>query len=379
MRLIKQSLFSVVNDHLIAYPTPINIHYAWNFGFIASMCLIIQLITGIFLAMHYTPHVDLAFSSVEHIARDVQYGWLIRYVHSNGASMFFIAVYTHILRGLYFGSYTTPRQLVWVVGVAILFLMMGTAFLGYILPWGQMSLWGATVITSLTTAIPVIGDSIAVWLWGDFSVGNATLNRFFSLHYLLPFVIAALSLIHIALLHEEGSGNPLGIESSVDKISMYPYFILKDFVGLLAFILFFSIFVYYAPNLLGHSDNYIPANPMVTPEHIVPEWYFLPFYAILRSIPHKLGGVVAMILSIIILAALPWIHSTEVRSSRFRPIYKYLFWTWAACCLILGWIGGMPVEDPYIGIGQIASIYYFCYFLVILPFLGKLEKLLIEN
>lgn len=291
--------------------------------------------------------------------------------------MFFIAVYTHILRGLYFGSYTAPRQFVWLIGVAIFFLMMGTAFLGYILPWGQMSLWGATVITSLTTAIPVVGDSIAVWLWGDFSVGNATLNRFFSLHYLLPFVIAALSLIHLALLHQEGSGNPLGIESSVDKISMYPYFILKDFVGLIAFILFFSIFVYYAPNALGHSDNYIPANPMVTPEHIVPEWYFLPFYAILRSIPHKLGGVIAMVLAILILGLLPWIHSTEIRSSRFRPVYKYLFWTWVACCLVLGWIGGMPVENPYIGIGQVASIYYFIYFLVFLPTLGKLEKILI--
>ena len=377
MRLIKRSLFSVLNDHLIAYPSPINIHYAWNFGFIASMCLIIQLITGIFLAMHYTPHVDLAFSSIEHISRDVQYGWLIRYVHANGASMFFIAVYTHILRGLYFGSYTAPRQIVWLIGVAIFFLMMGTAFLGYILPWGQMSLWGATVITSLTTAIPLIGDSIAVWLWGDFSVGNATLNRFFSLHYLLPFVIAALSLIHLALLHQEGSGNPLGIESNVDKISMYPYFILKDFVGLVAFILFFSAFVYYAPNVLGHSDNYIPANPMVTPEHIVPEWYFLPFYAILRSIPHKLGGVIAMVLAILILGLLPWIHSTEIRSSRFRPVYKYLFWTWVACCLILGWIGGMPVENPYIGIGQVASIYYFVYFLIFLPTLGRLEKILI--
>nr|YP_010338984.1 apocytochrome b [Sahlingia subintegra]UNJ19074.1 apocytochrome b [Sahlingia subintegra] len=377
MRLIKRSLLSILNDHLIAYPTPINIHYAWNFGFIASMCLIIQLITGIFLAMHYTPHIDLAFSSIEHISRDVQYGWLIRYVHANGASMFFIAVYTHILRGLYFGSYSAPRQIVWLVGVAIFFLMMGTAFLGYILPWGQMSLWGATVITSLTTAIPVVGDSIAVWLWGDFSVGNATLNRFFSLHYLLPFVIAALSLIHLALLHQEGSGNPLGIESNVDKVSMYPYFILKDFVGLIAFILFFSVFVYYSPNALGHSDNYIPANPMVTPEHIVPEWYFLPFYAILRSIPHKLGGVIAMVLAILILGLLPWIHSTEVRSSRFRPIYKYLFWTWVACCLVLGWIGGMPVENPYIVIGQVASIYYFIYFLILLPLLGKLEKFLI--
>nr|YP_010338827.1 apocytochrome b [Madagascaria erythrocladioides]UNJ18777.1 apocytochrome b [Madagascaria erythrocladioides] len=377
MQLIKRSLFSVINNHLINYPTPINIHYAWNFGFISAMCLIIQIITGVFLAMHYTPHIDLAFSSVEAVMRDVQYGWLLRYIHSNGASCFFIAVYIHILRGLYFGSYTSPREFVWLIGVLLFFLMIITAFLGYILPWGQMSLWGATVITNLVSAVPIVGDSIVIWLWGDFSVSNATLNRFFSLHYLLPFLIAAASLIHLALLHQDGSGNPLGVESNVDKISIYPYFFLKDFVGLIAFILFFSVLVYYAPNFLGHNDNYIAANPMVTPEHIVPEWYFLPFYAILRSVPHKLGGVVIMIAAILVLALLPWIHSTEIRSSRFRPLYKYLYWSWVACCLILGWIGGMPVEQPYVIIGQLAGIYYFFYFLFILPSLGKLESFLV--
>nr|YP_010199742.1 apocytochrome b [Gracilaria isabellana]UAD89700.1 apocytochrome b [Gracilaria isabellana] len=378
MRLLKRPLISIVNNHLIDYPTPINIHYAWNFGFLASVCLIIQIITGVFLAMHYTPHVELAFASVEHIMRDVNYGWLLRYIHSNGASMFFIVVYIHIFRGLYFSSYTKPRHWVWVIGVVIFLLMIITAFIGYVLPWGQMSLWGATVITNLVSAVPLIGDSIVTWLWGGFSVDNATLNRFFSLHYLLPFIIAAASLIHLAVLHQDGSGNPLGIDSNVDKISMFPYFIYKDLLGLLVFILFFSLFIYFSPNILGHSDNYIEANPMVTPAHIVPEWYFLPFYAILRSIPHKLGGVVAMISAILVLALLPWIHSTEVRSSRFRPVYRFLYWTMLGCCLILGWIGGMPVEEPFVLIGQIASIYYFVYFLCILPALGKIEKFLLD-
>nr|YP_009660498.1 apocytochrome b [Corallina chilensis]QCS25446.1 apocytochrome b [Corallina chilensis] len=377
MQLLKKPLISVVNNHLINYPTPINIHYAWNFGFLASMCLIIQILTGIFLAMHYTPQVDLAFASLEHIMRDVNYGWLLRYTHANGASMFFIVVYTHLFRGLYFGSYTKPRHLVWVTGVVILLLMILTAFIGYVLPWGQMSLWGATVITNLVSAVPIVGDSLVAWLWGGFSVDNATLNRFYSFHYLFPFVIAALSLVHLALLHQDGSGNPLGIESSVDKIVMYPYFIVKDFLGLIIFAILFASFVYFYPNTLGHPDNYIEANPMVTPAHIVPEWYFLPFYAILRSIPHKLGGVLAMVSAIAVLALLPWIHSTEVRSSRFRPLYRIFYYIIITCCLILGWIGGMPVEEPYVIIGQIASIYYFFYFLVILPFLGKLEKFLL--
>lgn len=379
MQIIKQPpLFSILNDHLINYPTPINIHYAWNFGFLASMCLIIQIITGIFLAMHYTPHVDLAFASLEHIMRDVNYGWLLRYIHANGASMFFIVVYIHMFRGLYFGSYTKPRHFVWVVGVIILLLMILTAFIGYVLPWGQMSLWGATVITNLVSAIPLIGDSLVTWLWGGFSVDNATLNRFFSFHYLFPFIIAALSLIHLALLHQDGSGNPLGINSSMDKIPMYPYFIIKDLFGIIIFIIFFSGFIYFYPNLLGHPDNYIEANPMVTPAHIVPEWYFLPFYAILRSIPHKLGGVIAMISAILVLVLLPWVHSTEIRSSRFRPLYRLGYYTILSCCLILGWIGGMPVEEPYVIIGQIASIYYFFYFLILLPFIGSFEKFLLK-
>nr|BBH10674.1 apocytochrome b [Palmaria palmata] len=378
MQILKQPLLSVVNDHLVDYPTPINIHYAWSFGFLASMCLIIQILTGIFLAMHYTTHVDLAFASVEHIMRDVNFGWLLRYLHANGASMFFIVVYMHVFRGLYFGSYAAPRHWVWALGVLILLLMILTAFIGYVLPWGQMSLWGATVITNLVSAVPLVGDSIVTWLWGGFSVDNATLNRFFSLHYLLPFIIAAASLVHIAILHQDGSGNPLGIDSTVDKISFHPYFIVKDFLGLTLFIIFFSMFAYFNPNILGHSDNYIEANPMVTPAHIVPEWYFLPFYAILRSIPHKLGGVIAMVLAIVVLALLPWIHSTEIRSSRFRPIYRVFYWTIISCCLILGWIGGMPVEDPYIVIGQVASIFYFVYFLGILPLLGKVEKFLLS-
>nr|YP_010338823.1 apocytochrome b [Glaucosphaera vacuolata]UNJ18773.1 apocytochrome b [Glaucosphaera vacuolata] len=378
MQFLKRPLISVLNDHLVAYPTPISIHYGWNFGFLASICLIIQILTGIFLAMHYTPHVDLAFASVEHICRDVNYGWALRYIHANGASFFFITVYIHIFRGLYYGSYLHPRQYVWVIGVIIFFLMIMTAFIGYVLPWGQMSLWGATVITNLVSAIPLVGNSIVTWLWGGFSVDNATLNRFFSLHYLLPFIIAAASLIHLAALHRVGSGNPLGIDSSFDKVPMYPYFIIKDFVGLIFFIFVFFIFVFFMPNLLGHSDNYIEANPMVTPAHIVPEWYFLPFYAILRSIPYKLPGVCAMVFAIFVLALLPWIHSTEIRSSRFRPLYKKLYWIFGACCFLLGWIGVMPVEPPYIFIGQCLSVYYFFHFLVILPLLGKLENFLLH-
>ena len=378
MRFVKYPIFSLVNDHLINYPTPINIHYAWNFGFLSAICLGIQIVTGIFLAMHYTPHIDLAFESVEHIMRDVNYGWLLRYIHANGASMFFVIVYIHMFRGLYFGSYVKPKQWVWVIGVIILLLMIITAFIGYVLPWGQMSLWGATVITNLVSAIPFIGNSIVTWLWGGFSVDNATLNRFFSLHYLLPFIIIASSVLHIALLHQEGSNNPLGIETKIDKIAMFPYFIVKDLLGLIIFFLFFSLFIYFFPNVLGHSDNYIEANPMVTPAHIVPEWYFLPFYAILRSIPHKLGGVIAMLASILILATLPWIHSTEIRSSRFRPFYKIFYGLLLSCCLLLGWIGGMPVEDPYILIGQLLSLVYFLYFTFFIPLLGKVEQLFFD-
>nr|WQF69413.1 apocytochrome b [Bostrychia moritziana] len=379
MRFLKYPFVTIFNNHLISYPTPINLHYAWNFGFLSLICLALQIITGIFLTMHYTPHINLAFSSVEHIMRDVNFGWLLRYIHSNGASMFFVVVYIHIFRGLYFGSYTKPKQWVWLIGIIIFLLMIITAFIGYVLPWGQMSLWGATVITNLVSAIPKIGNHIVFWLWGGFSVDNATLNRFFSLHYLLPFIIIGFSLVHIAFLHQEGSGNPLGIESSPDKINLFPYFFVKDFLGLIFFFIFFFWFLYFYPNLLGHSDNYIEANPMVTPTHIVPEWYFLPFYAILRSIPHKLGGVIAMLFSILILAILPWLHTTKVKSSRFRPIYKLLYWIFLSCCLLLGWIGGMPVEDPYIFIGQVLSFYYFFFILIIIPLLGFTEKFLLTK
>lgn len=379
LSFLKQPLLETVNDHLIDYPTPSNLSYWWGFGSLAGICLILQIASGIFLAMHYTPHVDLAFVSVEHIMRDVSGGWFLRYMHANGASMFFIVVYLHLLRGLYYGSYSSPRELVWIVGVVILLLMILTAFIGYVLPWGQMSFWGATVITSLASAIPVVGMDITYWLWGGFSVDNATLNRFFSLHYLLPFIIAGASIVHIAALHQYGSNNPLGSTATVDKVSFYPYFLLKDLVGWVAFTLFFAFFIYFAPNALGHPDNYIPANPMVTPSHIVPEWYFLPVYAILRSIPNKLGGVLAIGLVFVSLLLLPFINSSDVRSSNFRPMYKKLFWLLVADCVLLGWIGCQPVEDPYVFIGQAASVYFFVFFLVLVPFLGKFEKALLVH
>jgi ubiquinol-cytochrome c reductase cytochrome b subunit len=375
----KDFILAVVDNHLIDYPTPINITWAWSFGLLASVCLGIQLITGIFLAMHYTPHVDLAFASVEHIMRDVNNGWLIRYLHANGASMFFIIVYSHMFRGLYYGSYMHPRQHLWCSGVLIFLLMMGTAFMGYVLPWGQMSFWGATVITNLVSAIPVAGPSIVEWLWGGFSVDNATLNRFFSIHYLLPFAITGLVIVHIALLHKDGSNNPLGIDSSTDKIPFYPYCYVKDLFNALLFVVFFSVFLFYYPNLLGHPDNYIPANPMVTPAHIVPEWYFLPFYAILRSIPDKLGGVLAMFGAIVVLFLIPFINQSEVRSSTFRPIYRKLFWFLFADFVILGWIGQKVVESPYIEVGQIATVLYFLFFCAILPGLGVLESAMIKH
>nr|AGH24450.1 apocytochrome b [Reclinomonas americana ATCC 50284] len=377
MRLLKRPLIRELNNFIVDYPTPSNLSYWWNFGFIAAFCLITQIVTGIFLAMHYTPHVDLAFISVEHIMRDVNYGWLMRYIHANGASMFFIAVYIHMFRGLYYGSYASPREFLWIIGVIILLIMILTAFMGYVLPWGQMSFWGATVITNLASAVPYIGEHIVHWLWGGFSVDNATLNRFFSLHYLLPFVIAGLVGLHLVVLHEDGSNNPLGIDSKVDKVPFYPYYYVKDLFGIVVFGLFFSVFVFFYPNLLGHPDNYIEANPLVTPPHIVPEWYFLPFYAILRSIPNKLLGVVAMLVSILILIALPFLNTSEIRSSQFRPIHRKLFWLFFVDCVILGWIGGNVPETPYLEIGQIATVFYFAYFLVFIPVLGKLETYLL--
>ena len=373
LSITKQPLLSVLNDHIIQYPAPTNLTYWWGYGSTAGICLVIQILTGVFLAMHYTPHVDLAFVSVEHIMRDVQGGWLLRYMHANGASFFFIVVYVHMFRGLYYGSYASPRELVWCVGVVIYLLMVLTAFIGYVLPWGQMSFWGATVITSLASAIPVVGDSIVLWLWGGFSVDNATLNRFFSLHYLLPFIIAGLSIVHIAALHQYGSNNPLGTFAG-DKVPFTPYMLVKDILGWVVFSIFFSIFVYFYPNMMGHPDNYIPANPMSTPAHIVPEWYFLPTYAILRSIPNKLGGVAAIGLVFVCLLLLPFINTSQVRSSSFRPLHKILFWLLTADCLLLGWIGQKPVEDPYILIGQLATVFFFLYFLVFIPLLGKFEN-----
>ena len=361
------------------YPTPKNLNYWWTFGGILTFCLITQIITGLVLAMHYIAHADLAFESVEHIMRDVNYGWLIRYVHANGASMFFLAVYIHIFRALYYGSYKSPREVIWIIGMLIYFLMMATAFLGYVLPWGQMSFWGATVITNLFSAIPLIGESITHWLWGGYSVDNPTLTRFFSLHYLFPFLILGLVILHIWALHVPGNNNPIGIDikkPSNDTVPFHPYIVIKDLFALLLFLLMFAFFVFYSPNILGHSDNYIEANPLVTPAHIVPEWYLLPFYAILRSVPDKLLGVIAMFAAIFVLVILPWLDTSKVRSALFRPIYKQLYWFLVADVLILGYMGAMPAEGIYLLIARVATAYYFAHFLIILPILGKKERTL---
>lgn len=375
--LKKQQTVQIINAHLIDYPTPSNISYWWNLGFLAGICLLIQIVTGIALAMHYMPHIDLAFLSLEGIMRDVNNGWLLRYSHANGASVFFIIVYGHIGRGLYYGSYAKPRGFVWLLGTVVLLLMMATAFMGYVLPWGQMSFWGATVITNLFSAFPLVGSKIVTLLWGGFSVDNATLNRFFSLHYLTPFIIAATVIVHIAAVHQDGSNNPLGISSSNDKVGFFPYFVLKDTLSFAAFIAFLSFFIYFFPNVLGHADNYINANPLVTPEHIVPEFYFLPSYAILRSIPNKLLGVVALFGSILILLTLPFSTSSLTRSSIFRPLHQVFFWFLFFDFLLLGYIGQQIPETPFIEIGQLASIYYFAYFLIIVPQLGYLETCLV--
>lgn len=378
MRWNKNSLLAVINNHLIEYPTPINLNYFFGFGSLAGIMLVIQILTGIFLAMHYTPHIDLAFNSVEHIMRDVNNGWLIRYTHANGASFFFIVVYIHIFRGLYYGSYITPRESLWCSGVLIFILMMATAFMGYVLPWGQMSFWGATVITNLFSAIPLIGKDIVDWLWGGFAVDNPTLNRFFSLHFTLPFIIVGAVLIHLTLLHEVGSNNPLGYTLKIENISFYPYFYVKDLFGLMVLFLIFFTFIFYYPNSLGHPDNYIEANPMKTPLHIVPEWYFLPFYAILRSIPNKIGGVIAMFGSLLVMFTIPFTNSSEIRSTAFRPIFKICYWLLVLSFFLLGWVGQMPVEYPYTEIGIISMIYYFFFFIIIIPFLGKIESFLIR-
>jgi len=369
-------IFTMMQHQAIEYPTPKNLSYWWNFGSLAGICLVIQIVTGVVLAMHYTPHVTMAFDSTEHIMRNVNYGWLLRYIHANGGSMFFLVVYIHVFRGIYYGSYKSPREILWWLGIIILLLMMATAFMGYVLPWGQMSFWAATVITSMFSAVPLIGDSIVAWLWGGFAVDNPTLNRFYSLHYLLPFVIVGVVFLHLWALHQHGSSNPLGIDRKgpQDSIPFHPYYTVKDMFGLAVFMILFAYFVFFSPNMLSHPDNYIPADPLVTPAHIVPEWYFLPFYAILRAVPDKLGGVVLMFASILILFVLPWLDGSRVRSGRFRPIYKQFFWLLVIDCLVLGWVGGNPPEGKFILIGQIATFYYFAHFLIILPLVGKLER-----
>nr|QTK22383.1 apocytochrome b [Pneumocystis sp. 'ludovicianus'] len=379
MRLLKtHPLLSILNSYLVDSPQPSNLSYLWNFGSLLGLCLIIQIVTGVTLAMHYTPSIDLAFLSVEHIMRDVNYGWLIRYLHSNTASFFFLFVYIHIARGIYYGSYWSPRIIVWSIGIVIFLLMIITAFLGYVLPFGQMSLWGATVITNLMSAIPWIGNDIVNFIWGGFSVNNATLNRFFSLHYLLPFVLVVLVVMHMITLHEHGSGNPLGITGNIDRIVFHPYFSFKDLVTVFLFFIVLSYFVFYAPNVLGHSDNYIMANPLSTPPSIVPEWYLLPFYAILRSISNKLLGVLAMLASILILFVLPFVDLSRIRGSAFRPISKFFFWVFVTNFLLLMYVGSQHVEEPFITVGQYATIFYFSYFLVITPVIAIIENTLVE-
>ena len=383
-------VFTFMQHELHEYPTPKNLNYWWNFGSLAGIVLVIMITTGIVLAMHYTPHTAFAFDSIERIMRDVNYGWLIRYVHMNGGSAFFIVVYIHIFRGMYFGSYKSPRELLWILGVVILICMMATAFLGYVLPWGQMSFWGATVITSLFSAIPVIGDWIVTLLWGGFSIDNPTLNRFFSLHYLMPFVLVGVIVLHIVALHQHGSSNPIGIDTKgpQDQLPFHPYYTVKDLFGLGVFLVLFFFFVFFAPNFFGEPDNYIEANPLQTPPHIVPEWYFLPFYAILRAftadafiywpiswlMSAKLAGVLAMFGSIMVLFVLPWLDWSPVRSARYRPLYKQFFWLLFIDCFVLGWVGANAPEGHFVIIGQVATAYYFGHFIVILPLLSLFEK-----
>ena len=368
-------VFSMLDHTANDYPTPKNLSYMWNFGSLAGLSLVIMIVTGIVLAMNYTAHVDHAFGSVERIMRDVNHGWLIRYIHMNAASFFFIVVYNHIFRGLYYGSYKAPRELLWILGVVIFLLMMATAFMGYVLPWGQMSFWGATVITNLFSAIPFVGESIVTFLWGGFSVDNPTLNRFFSLHYLMPFLIAGVVVLHIVALHRFGSNNPIGIDAKgpQDTIPFHPYYTIKDLFGVAVFLLLLAGAVFFFPNAMGHPDNYIPANPMQTPAHIVPEWYFLPFYAILRAVPDKLGGVLLMFSAILVLFVLPWLDRSPVRSARFRPVFRIFFWLLFIDCIALGYLGGMPAEGIYVVLSRVATAWYFLHFLAILPLLSVFE------
>jgi ubiquinol-cytochrome c reductase cytochrome b/c1 subunit len=369
-------ILGLLKSSFVDYPTPRNLNYWWTFGGILTVVLMVQIVTGIVLVMHYTPSSADAFDSVEHIMRNVNYGWLLRYIHANGASMFFLAVYVHIFRGLYYGSYKEPREVLWILGVILFLLMMATAFMGYVLPWGQMSFWAATVITNLFSALPFIGDPIVTWLWGGYSVDEPTLKRFFSLHYLLPFVILGVAMLHIWALHVVGQNNPAGIDvkSNKDTVAFTPYATIKDSFAMVVFFILFAYLVFYLPNYLGHSDNYIPANPLQTPAHIVPEWYFLPFYAILRAIPSKLGGVIAMFGSIVVLVFVPWLDTSKVRSARYRPLYKQFFWILLIVCIGLGYLGAKPAEGGYVIVARILTAYYFLHFLVILPLLGFIEK-----
>jgi ubiquinol-cytochrome c reductase cytochrome b/c1 subunit len=365
----------LIHSSFVVYPTPRNLNYWWTFGGILAFMLAVQIVTGIVLAMHYTPHVDYAFNSVQHFKRDVPYGWLLQPLHANGASMFFLAAYIHAFRGMYYGSYKEPREVLWILGVILLLLMIMTGFMGYVLPWGQMSFWAATVITNLFSAIPGVGESIVTWLWGGYAVGNPTLNRFYSLHYLLPFVIVGVVVLHVWALHVAGQNNPTGVEPQSDKdtVAFTPYATIKDSFGLALFLIVLAWFVFYIPDYLGHPDNYVPANPAVTPTHIVPEWYYLPFYAILRAIPSKLGGVIALAASIVILAFLPWLDTSRVRSGRYRPLYRMFFWIFVLVCIGLGWLGSKPAEGGYVFAARVLTAYYFIHFLIILPLLGVFE------
>ena len=380
MRILKSnSILKLVNSYVIDSPTPSNISYLWNFGSLLGFCLVIQIVTGVTLGMHYTPNVLEAFDSVEHIMRDVNNGWLLRYLHSNTASAFFFLVYLHIGRGIYYGSYKAPRTLVWIIGTVIFILMMATAFLGYVLPYGQMSLWGATVITNLMSAIPWVGQDIVEFIWGGFSVNNATLNRFFALHFVLPFILAALALMHLIVLHDSaGSGNPLGVSANYDRLPFAPYFIFKDLITIFIFIIVLSVFVFFMPNVLGDSENYVMANPMQTPPAIVPEWYLLPFYAILRSIPNKLLGVIAMFSAILALLSLPFTDLSKLRGIQFRPLSKIAFFIFIANFLILMQLGAKHVESPFIEFGQVSTALYFSHFIIIVPFVTLLENSLID-